>query len=334
MNPKKVVFCSNQELHRADDIAPLYNEPGDYQKTFLRIPRTQSEFEHFRPKADVIVTDDFLPVRPDIANVRIMLTGHGITGGKHWGLDQPTPWIKAGASKQLTYALCTSPDTIDIMASATGLPTTQVLPIGIPRTDAYFKKPGKLKGPEDSELKEYVGPSLDNKKVYFFVPSFRNVYDPEYPKYPWGAIDKYLHNDEVLIVKRHPNMAKPVLDKGYRHIFERDSKEPTTPWMLRANVVITDYSSLMMDALLLEKPLVLYCPDYKEFDKKRGMYFPYPEGYSSFYVLSPSAVDFVDCIRCATFDTVGKKMKQVTAGSCDGNVTKRVMEIVKEMVME
>ena len=42
-----------------------------------------------------------------------------------------------------------------------------------------------------------------------------------------------------------------------------------------ADVLITDYSSVMFDYLLYKKPLVLFSPDLAEYEAKRGFYLDY-----------------------------------------------------------
>ena len=81
------------------------------------------------------------------------------------------------------------------------------------------------------------------------------------------------------MVKAH-TVGHPFLTKKYNHIIEISSSEPSTPYLIDCDVVITDYSSIIFDGYLLNKPSVLYSPNL-DYVNKRGMYMKYPQEYSS-----------------------------------------------------
>ncbi|HEX6684714.1 MAG TPA: CDP-glycerol glycerophosphotransferase family protein, partial [Candidatus Limnocylindrales bacterium] len=43
--------------------------------------------------------------------------------------------------------------------------------------------------------------------------------------------------------------------------------------MLVSDVLVTDYSSVMFDYALLDRPIVIYAPDWEEYVNARGVYF-------------------------------------------------------------
>jgi CDP-glycerol glycerophosphotransferase len=43
--------------------------------------------------------------------------------------------------------------------------------------------------------------------------------------------------------------------------------------MLVSDVLVTDYSSVMFDYALLDRPIVIYAPDWEEYVRERGVYF-------------------------------------------------------------
>ncbi len=57
------------------------------------------------------------------------------------------------------------------------------------------------------------------------------------------------------------------------HYFDALSDERIEELMLRSDVLITDYSSVMFDFALLGRPIVIYAPDYDEYVASRGVYF-------------------------------------------------------------
>lgn len=57
------------------------------------------------------------------------------------------------------------------------------------------------------------------------------------------------------------------------HYFDFDSAQRVEDLMLRSDVLITDYSSIMFDFALLGRPIVIYAPDYSDYVASRGVYF-------------------------------------------------------------
>ena len=150
----------------------------------------------------------------------------------------------------------------------TKLLSNKIIPLGMPRTDILI---GKKKGDGHT--------ILANKHSYLYAPTFRW---PEETKefildYDW--LDKQLTDEELFVVKAHV-VGHPLLDKTYNHIIEISSSEPSNPYLMDCDVVITDYSSIIFDGYLLNKPSILYSPNF-DYVQSRGMYMKYPQEYSS-----------------------------------------------------
>jgi CDP-glycerol glycerophosphotransferase len=58
------------------------------------------------------------------------------------------------------------------------------------------------------------------------------------------------------------------------HLAEKGLGGPTIEeLMLVSDVLVTDYSSVMFDYALLDRPIVIYAPDWEEYVRDRGVYF-------------------------------------------------------------
>ncbi|HCT76485.1 MAG TPA: hypothetical protein DGT23_07820 [Micromonosporaceae bacterium] len=58
------------------------------------------------------------------------------------------------------------------------------------------------------------------------------------------------------------------------HYFDEAHPQPRIErLMLAADVLITDYSSVMFDFALLDRPIVIYAPDWESYVRERGVYF-------------------------------------------------------------
>jgi CDP-glycerol glycerophosphotransferase (TagB/SpsB family) len=143
------------------------------------------------------------------------------------------------------------------------------IPIGHPRNDLLIKMQKK---------KEYVY-FLKNKynllkygKIYLFAPTHRETYlfNYEFDKKiarlyleELEGIDKFCKERNCVILYRPHYMIDNVNNihfNNVRVISPKLEKDPR-PFMLVSDFLITDYSSIYVDYLLLNKPIIFYQPD-------------------------------------------------------------------------
>lgn len=306
-----VLFTSERSLKRAENIRAVY-DAYDGPKEFIQVDPYNPSPELTASRFELRVTDELVRSTPG----KVIMIGHGLSGGKYYGLDQPHPYFRRCCSQLLTYVVATSEAMIDMTAKQCGVDVSRVLPLGMPRTDAYF---GKRKGDG--------GTLLAKKRAYLYAPTFRNGNEPPMPRIDWDKIDNALTDDELLVVKPHM-ITKHILEGHYDHIIEVSSDVPSTPYLIDCDVLITDYSSIMLDAHILRKPVILFEKE-KGFVEARGMYLDYPGGYASRYATTED--DLIAMMQVA--EGQGQedlKCLELTAGSCDGHSTERVIELIKE----
>ena len=66
------------------------------------------------------------------------MIGHAINGGKTFGLHQPHPYFSRDKARLLDYVIATSEAMVQLTAEQSGVDVSQVLPLGLPRTDKAF----------------------------------------------------------------------------------------------------------------------------------------------------------------------------------------------------
>ena len=307
-----VIFTSNRPLNRAENIQAVYNA-FDASKKFTH---TSVWYQQITGSFTLRVSDEFVGAQTP----RTILIGHGISGGKYYGLDQRFPYYRKEFAKKLAYVVTTSEDMREIAARQSGVPIDRVVALGMPRTDAMI---GKKKGDGCTVMQ--------HKRAYLYAPTFRNIGETPFFDIDWDYIDKRLNDDELLVIKPHMNMRR-VLTKEYRHIIEVPSNEPSTPYLIDCDVLITDYSSIMFDAHVLEKPVVLF-EKTKGYTETRGMYLKYPDEYSSRYCTNEA--DLVDILWTANEPgEVDIRCKNLTASMCDGHSSERVVKLIKDTECE
>lgn len=305
-----VLFTSNRSYHRAENIRVVF-DAYDGDKEFVKT--ADWKFEPNMSAFSLRVTDEYIASSPGKA----VFVGHGFGAIKTGGLDQPFPYYKEKYAKLLDYIVTTSEEMIPLVAKQTGVSERSVLPLGMPRTDIYF---GSRKGDG--------GTFLSGKRAYLYVPTWRTRQETPLPVMDWDYIDDSLGDDEVFVVKHHP-MTGNIPMKKYRHIVQASFDEPSTPYLLDCDVVITDYSSILFDAHLLRKPLVLFekTPGYLE---TRGVYFNYPYDYSSRFCRTEK--ELIETLKTAE----GQNEEDLLcvkrfASACDGHSTERVIDLIKRL---
>jgi len=94
-------------------------------------------------------------------------------------------------------------------------------------------------------------------------------------------------------------------------------------------VVITDYSSIIFDGYLLNKPSILYSPNL-DYVSKRGMYMQYPQEYSSKYATNEQ--ELLNLLR-STYELteIERKCIQNVANKCDGHSCERICNLISKL---
>ncbi|MEI6580339.1 MAG: CDP-glycerol glycerophosphotransferase family protein, partial [Eubacteriales bacterium] len=229
----------------------------------------------------VIVTDDYVRYLRmfKLRKVqKVVQLWHACGAFKRFGLDAPSRLTKEEEKRTHSQysAVCVSSEPCrEHYAHAFGINVDAVLPIGVPRTDTLINPESRAKLRENMLSKH---PLLKGKKIILFCPTFRelNSKPAEYdPQIDWGKLNSELAEGEIFIIKKHPIMKEDYLKGKMVDKIVDLSDEPTSELLAAADLVITDYSSVIFDAAALGCPMLFYCPDFESYD--RDFYLKYPE---------------------------------------------------------
>ncbi len=150
----------------------------------------------------------------------------------------------------------------------------EVLLSGYPRNEIFFDEKRR------DELKEKF--ELGDMQVLAYMPTWRgNVRDVdhesqieeirEYLKY----IDDNLGDNQVLYVNFHPFVMADLSLKGFSKIKKFPAKYETYDFLNVADVLITDYSSVMFDYSLTGGKVILFTYDREDYLGTRGLYLDF-----------------------------------------------------------
>lgn len=282
----------------------------------------------------VIVTDDYVRYMRAIRlrdGQKLFQIWHACGAFKKFGLDAPSKLSAAeekATHSQYSAVAVTSEKCRKFYAGAFGVSEDICLPIGLPRTDKLFSEASKMR---EGIFEKH--PELKNKRIYLYCPTFRekdgvkSVYNPAIE---WAAFSDAMAEDEVLIIRRHPIMDYKLTDGEYPNIIDL-SDESTLALTAACDVIITDYSSVIYDACILNVPTVFYCPDYKEYE--RGFYLEFPDGLPG--ELVTSSENLLEEIRKTKENPPAERIQKFISEqmeACDGHSTERAVEIIRSWI--
>ena len=212
---------------------------------------------------------------------------------------------------------------VPFFAEAFGQPESKFVPIGIPRMDYLTDENEKIRL-RGNVFARY--PQLDNgKKNILYVPTFRdNEADTKALREATEElINRVNYTEYNLIVKHH------VVDTNKEEIYIDSRMNKTVgeyftgmDFMAVADYVVTDYSSVLYEALLRDLPLYIYCFDSDKYIDERGFYIDFWRDLPAMYSKNAKGIcDFISGgMRCdaekeQSFKQayVNKRFKSITA---------------------
>lgn len=152
---------------------------------------------------------------------------------------------------------------------------------GVPRNDIYFK------GDElRNKLKQEFGFSIDDR-ILLYAPTFRDDFDLSCYNIDFERLMKALPKIATgmwkVVVRLHPNVSSNADLFCYNeNIIDGSAYSDQQELCMISDCLITDYSSIMSDFMLMKKPVFLYATDLEKYSSKamgrglRDFYFELP----------------------------------------------------------
>lgn len=162
--------------------------------------------------------------------------------------------------KNYTFVTCASKATREFYAEAFGIEKEKILVLGMPRIDYLLEKDNQINKKVEKLLEEY--PKLKEKQNILYVPTFRKGESTLVEK----IIDEIDETKYNLIIRLHP-LDKTAIDSKYIV----DSKYNTFDLIKIADYVITDYSAIVFEAAVVNRPIFFYVYDLNEYKENRGL---------------------------------------------------------------
>lgn len=224
--------------------------------------------------------------------------------------------------KNYSHVLVSSEEVSKYYAEAFNMSEENIRPIGIPRIDLFFNE--SLKQEAISRVyKAY--PNLEGKKLILYAPTFRGANQADMHMdipFDLDEVLRSLDKQTILGLKMHPFVRNLPDLTGYDNVIDMSTYPEINDILLVSDLLITDYSSIVFEYSLLERPMIFYAHDRDTYIKERDFYYEYES-------LVPGPIvdntnDLIKTLEMHNFDQEKvKEFKQKFFDYTDGKATQR-----------
>lgn len=288
-------------------IKKEFEKRGNYEFHFFYKDRlSYDSFKKLSSSKYIFLNDNFFPLAfmnfsPE--NVIVQLW-HAPGASKKFGgsVDIESRPILKKISNNTDWLIVTSDDIKKYYAEAFQISENKIKALGLPRMDYYFENH------DSDELKSKFckdyGISPD-KKIILYAPTFRDEekFNNVFNYFDLEKFNKELSEEYVLALRLHPkikNFYKDDISSKGQYIDVSDFKNEQE-LMLLSDMLITDYSSIMIEYSILSRPIVFFTYDLDTYlSKERGFYYDFKKTVPGPIVYTSD--ELIDAIKNNDFD--------------------------------
>lgn len=300
-NFKKVILLIHKDYSGSNTYALYKKIPQHIKEKFdVKIIRQTLDYNYVRMvmEADIIITTEAnvaIPKEVYNGNQIIIDLWHGFPIKSMGYLDNNEKDIESMEKRfaDINYITSYSENFNINMNRCINVEEYKYVITGAPRNDLLDKKNGI------NNINKILDINTSNKKIIFYMPTFRirekdsindgiNVFmkDELFNKEHLIEFEEWLlKNNMVFILKLHPHEEKYISSmvkesKSIKLILSKNLENNNIDLyeiLGCSDYLITDYSSVYIDSLLLNIPLIFTNNDIEEYSKNRGLLFEYNE---------------------------------------------------------
>lgn len=348
LKENRITFISNRRNSISGNYESIYAELiKDKNIDIKTVLDTKESFiscfkyGYYLASSKVILIDDYIRSVYEIRKRKdnyLIQVWHACGAFKAFGfsrLSKEGCWSQDSRShRTYDYCLVSSRKVAKHYAEAFGMNVDRVIATGVPRTDIFFDEAYK----REIRAKIFSAyPMLKDKKVILFAPTFRGSSKKEgnYPHYrfDYKKIFESFGDEYRIIIKHHPHVNnKPVIENEYKdRVIDLSKHEELNELLFVTDILITDYSSVIFEAALLDIPMLFYAFDLDEYISRRGFYCE----YISFIPgkLVENMDEIIDALMVGNFEADKIiEFKKDFFDDLDGKSGKRASEFIKRLM--
>ena len=339
VNTHQILFLSDSRSDLSGNFYSIYQQVKDEYivKKHLYSQGQKKESKRILCKdmaqSRYILIDDFYPIIYPIPlrkQTKLVQVWHAMGAFKTVGFARKGNHDRFSMThRNYDAAIVSSPSIRKDYARAFRMDVNHVYSTGIPRTDVFFDN-NYIQEKKKELYNKY--PLLKDKKVILFAPTFRgnNIHNAYYDfnRLDFKHFQEKLKNEYVCIMKMHPfvkNIDFSQLDSQF--YIDLSSEREINDLLFVTDLLITDYSSVIFEASLLNIKTIFYAYDLEEYIASRDFFYSYDE-----YTFGPvvkNQEELVNAILNSNIDTEKlKAFKDKFTISCDGHSSQHFVDIV------
>lgn len=258
------------------------------------------------------------------SNVKVLQLWHASGAIKKFGNDTSRDYAISGYD----YVITNCDYFVKPFASAFGVSEENIKVTGIPKTDRLFKK-RMIKNDQKWMYKNY--PQLKGKKIVLYAPTFRGklMHDLENSGIDLGKIQRELGEDYVILYKMHPLLENKITGES-ENVICCNGKTIRKLFSV-SDYLVSDYSAIIIDFSVYQKPMIFYTPDLEEYRQEVGFYVDYENEMPG--PICRKEEDIIEAIKENQFDL--KKIEVFRDKFFkyqDGNSCERVVNLIEDIM--
>lgn len=199
---------------------------------------------------------------------------------------------------------------------------------GLPRNDELYA----VDNDKVAKIKSKLNLDVD-KKIIIYAPTWRDSedlgknYKLDIP-IDWKLWESELSEDYIVLVRAHPYITDVMGIQFNDFLRDFNDHGSINELLIASDILISDYSSVIYDYSILERPIICFAYDYDEYKESRGVYFDLKKEMGSGFV--ENEIDLISKIKTMDYDFESKeskllKEKRVTYG---GNATNTCIDLL------
>ena len=353
VEPRKIVFVEQQINELSDSLRLLYDTlkaQGHYKINIHCLREGYSPALKYLHNAKVALRDiataeavflcegsrliSCVKMREE---TKVAQVWHGCGAFKKFGASTANHLFGGNLKEMETYSYyknqdvvtVSSPEVVWAYQEAMSLANNSniIKPFGISRTDVFFDD-DFIKNRRRQILKQV--PAIGAKEIILYAPTYRgDIKAAEAPNaLDLRAMKKRLSDKYVLLIKHHPKVKnRPIIASEVADFaFDVSATCDIADLICASDICIADYSSLIFEYSLMERPMIFFAYDLDDYEDWRGFYYDYDELTPGPVVKTTAAV--IACIEDVSPDDMDKisAFKQKFMSACDGKATARLLE--------
>lgn len=208
----------------------------------------------------------------------------GPVGARYQRTDFKEVYYHPQAFRAPDYVVSSSPSQTAIFASSFRIPAARCLEFGYPRneilTAAEPARTDFIRRYEPPETLALVRRMQQFGRVLVYMPTWRDSQRHIFTQsMDLGRLNEVLRkHGEMLLLKPHANVVVDGSMPEYSNILFLPGTLDVYPLLPYTHVLITDYSSVLYDYLLMDgKAVILYLYDHREYLSERDLIAPFDD---------------------------------------------------------